>query len=182
MVSKTSRLLSGAAVLAACVFAPTAASAQSNPFLPASAASRAEIERIVDEKLKSVEARVTAAIKSATPASVPGAAGAAGAPGALPGSPGSPLTPGSAIPGAALPGAPGGVQNYGPPPGNGGGQMMAPVEQMDPIEQARSSGTKFLGCINGVPKFVRSQTGERVTFSASDINRAIKSGSLPACR
>ena len=60
------------------------------------------------------------------------------------------------------------------PPG-----MQAP--QVSDIQQQRQSGTRFLGCINGTHKFMKT-TGERVTFSPAQINRAVKDGELPACR
>ena len=58
------------------------------------------------------------------------------------------------------------------------------MTQMAPrgaVGDARSKGTKFLGCINGSHKF-KGANGERVTFPDAQINRAVKDGDLPACR
>ena len=156
-----SRLLKGAVLLVACVAAPSVLWAQSNPFKPASAASKAEVEKIIDGKLKEVESRLTAAVKSAN-ATGPGvAAGAANAPG-----------------GPLAPGAPGAGINY---PGDVPGASGTAVEPVDPIEAARKDGARFIGCINGAPKFVQ-KSGERLIFTKSQINAAIKDGILPACR
>lgn len=183
MVSRATRLLAGA-VLAAGLGLPMAAHAQSNPFVPQSAASRAEIERIVDEKIKAAEARVLASMKTA--AAKGGTSAAPGTPGApvSPGSPGAPVTPGATGPGPLSPGGAGTAgPNYPPVGGVGGvnGMGVAAAPQQSEIAQARTGGTRFLGCINGTHKFMK-QTGERVTFSQAQINRAVKDGDLPACR
>lgn len=182
MVSRASSLLAGVVVLAGCAIGQHA-SAQSNPFVPASQAQRADIERIVDERMKSSEARLMAAIAKAgtakgAAATVPGAPG-------LPGSTAASGVPGSPI-GGAGPMTPGGAGPSYPPVGSmggsiGGGMPGMQAPQVSDIQQQRQSGTRFLGCINGTHKFMKT-TGERVTFSPAQINRAVKDGELPACR
>ena len=110
----------------------------------------------------------------------------------MPGANGAPGTPGSPV-GAGAPGGaivPPSAGNYGPvtpiDPGAAGMAgapvMMGPVEApKSPVEQAQDSGARFIGCINGVPKFV-TRTGLRITFKDSEIKEAVKDGVLPACR
>lgn len=181
MVSRASRLLAGAIVLAGCTFGPQAfAQSRANPFVPASQAQRADIERIVDAKVKEAEARVMAALKAnagkGATSAVPGAASVPGAP-VSPGAAGVPTTgTGPLSPGTAGPSYPpvSGVPGAGPV-----GGVQAP--QQSEIQTQRQAGTRFLGCINGTHKFMKT-TGERVTFSPAQINRAVKDGELPACR
>jgi len=179
MVSKASRLLAGAIVLAGCAFGPQAlAQSRSNPFVPASQAQRADIERIVDARIKEAEARVLAAVKAqagkGATSAIPGAAGVPGAP-VSPGAPGAPVSgTGPLTPGAAGP-------SYPPVGGAVGGVGVVQAPQQSEIQTQRQAGTRFLGCINGTHKFMKT-TGERVTFSPAQINRAVKDGELPACR
>lgn len=181
MVSRASRLLAGAVALAGCTFGPQAL-AQSNPFVPASQAQRADVERIVDAKIKEAEARIVAAVKaSGAKAGTSAVPGTPGAP-VVPGAPGAPVSgAGPLAPGVAgSPGAPGAGPSY-PPVGGVGAPGMIQAPQQGAVQEARASGTRFLGCINGTHKFMKS-TGERVTFPAAQINRAVKDGDLPACR
>jgi hypothetical protein len=188
--------LLGAILLSAASLAATSAAAQDNPFVPSNGASTADIERIIDARMKAAEAKMTALIAASKPA------GGAPAGGATPGGPGSPI-PGS--PGAiGTPLAPGGISSYGSP---GGGQMQ--MQTVDPMAMAQgqrynvspehvrdivpgmdnpvfvrqqAGDIRFLGCINGVPKFVSKQTGQRASFSARDITEAQKTGVVPVCR
>jgi len=187
----------GAASLVAFSAAAVPASAQDNPFVPSNGGSRADMERI-EARLKAMEARIAAAA-SAKPSVA--TAGVPGAPGSPTSGPGSPI-PGSPASGSPLtPGAPGGIAPYGAP---GGG-----MAQVDPFVTAQgqrynvspdrvkdivpgmdspvyvrtqANEIRFLGCINGVPKFVSRQTGQRVVFSTREINEAQKTGVLPTCR
>lgn len=193
------RLLVGAASLVACTVAAAPASAQDNVFVPSGGASRVEMERM-EARMKALEAKIAAGAtaKTTAAAGVPGVAGAAGVPGSGPGSP----IPGSSAAGGPLnPGAPGGIAPYGAPGGT--------VATVDPwtsklaqqygvsnemVQQAvpgldttvfirMSSGqVRFIGCINGVPKFTNRQNGQRVAFSTRDINEAQKAGVVPTCR
>lgn len=52
---------------------------------------------------------------------------------------------------------------------------------MGRVEEARAEGVRFIGCINGTPKFTR-KSGERVTFSKADLADAVEAGFLPECR
>ena len=178
MRAKSFGLLAAASVMS--IGFGSAAQAQTNPFIPQSAASRAEIERVVEQKLKEVEDRILSQAKAAAQGSVPGAPDGAvpGAPvpgGAVPGTPGTPGAPGA--PGPLNPAGP----NYPPLTAGAAGDPMAPGGAMTPpggaVEQSRA---RFLGCINGTHKFT-SQRG-RVTFTEAEINRAIKDGVLPPCR
>ena len=185
MIDKATGLLVGA-VLAAAIGASAPAYAQRNPFVPGSGASKQEVERIVDERMRAMEARLEAASRTTTgkPGSpVPGGPlvpGVPGAPASGPGSPipggpaGGPLTPGSSV-------APGAIAPYGSPNGMAVGGMGMGATQ-GAIASARSSDVRFLGCINGQPKFVRKGSGERVVFTTREINDATKAGILPACR
>lgn len=160
-----SRFLGGAVVLAASLIGSSGALAQSNPFLPSAGTSKADVEKIIDSKLGEMERRITSQIKSTKPDDA--VAGPAGAPGVV-----GPLTPGA---GAA------GINYPGVVPG-GAGVAPALIEPpKGPIEEARGSGVRFLGCINGAPKFVKN-TGERVSFTKAQITQAIKDGVLPSCR
>jgi hypothetical protein len=78
-------------------------------------------------------------------------------PGGLPGAPGAPGVPGA-------PGAPGVIE--------------APKGA---IEAAQEGGVRFLGCINGEPKFVQ-KSGLRARFTAKEIRDAVKAGFVPECR
>ena len=179
MIDKATGLLVGAA-LAAAVGASVPAQAQRNPFVPGSGASKQEVERIVDERMKAMEARIEASSRTTAVKTGPGVPGAPGAPGVPTSGPGSPV-PGSPVGGPLTPGssvAPGAIAPYGAP-GGAMGTMGAP---QGAIASARSSDVRFLGCINGQPKFVRKGSGERVVFTTREINDATKAGILPACR
>lgn len=157
-----SRVLGGAIALVFVGCSAVPASAQGNPFVPSSGASKAEVEKIVDSKLGEMERRLTAQIKG--------------------GKPGEPQAYGAPA-GAAGPLNPTGAMNYpGAVPGAlpGQGAMVAEVK-LNPVEEARTKGVRFLGCINGTPKFVRT-SGERVSFTKDQISQAIKDGVLPTCR
>lgn len=177
MVSKVFGLLGGAALLTGlAVSAP--ASAQRNPFMPNSGASKAEVESIIDARLKALEERITKTVKASPTAT----AGAPGTP--IPGTP-TAGTPGSPIPGTAGPltpgaAAPGTIAPYGSP--NGATGMAGPAVPQGAVAEARSADVRFIGCINGTPKFMKKTTGERVVFTTREINEAVKSGILPACR
>lgn len=176
MVSKTFGLLGGAAVLAGLAVSMPA-SAQRNPFMPSAGPSAADVERIVDGRLKALEERVLKAAKAAAPApstpstAIPGSptTGSPGSP--IPGAPG-PLTPGASAPGTIAP--------YGSP--NGGPIVSGPAVPMGAVAEARAADVRFIGCINGAPKFMRKTTGERVVFTTRELNDAVKAGILPACR
>jgi hypothetical protein len=178
MVSKAFGLLCGSAMLVGLAVS-TPASAQRNPFMPNGGASKAEVERIIDERLKSLEDRLSKSKAAAPAAGTPGTPipGAAGTPTAS--GPGSPI-PGSPAAGPLSPGAgaPGGIAPYGSPNGASG----MPSAPQGAVAEARSADVRFLGCINGAPKFVKKTTGERVVFTTREINDAVKSGTLPACR
>lgn len=194
MVPIASRLLMGASLITACALATSAAHAQANPFVPSSGASKSQIERIVDDRIRQAEERITAKAKASAATPTPGAVGAPGKPGAVAGGvgvPGGPLTPGAGVaaPGSIAPyGAPGGTdawsskvaQEYGISPD----MVRSVVPGMDsPVYIQQASGrVRFLGCINGVPKFVDRKSGQRITFTAKEINEAVKSGALPGCR
>lgn len=187
------RLLLGAASLVAFSAAALPASAQENPFVPSSGTSRADMERI-EARFKAMEARIAASASSKPATAVPGAP-------VLPGTPGAPIQGGTAGFGTPLsPGAPGSIAPYGAPGG---------MPQVDPLITAQgqrynvspdrvkdivpgidspvyvrtmANEIRFLGCINGVPKFVNRQNGQRVVFSTREINEAQKTGVLPTCR
>lgn len=176
MVSKVFGLLGGAALLTGlAVSAP--ASAQRNPFMPNSGASKAEVESIIDARLKALEERITKTVKSTPTTAAPGtpipgtpASGTPGSP--IPGTTAGPLSPGAAAPGSIAP--------YGSPSGASG--MAGPAVPQGAVAEARSADVRFIGCINGAPKFMKKTTGERVVFTTREINEAVKSGILPACR
>lgn len=170
-------LLTAASV--ALIMFGTAAQAQTNPFIPQSAASRAEIERVVDQKLKEAEERILSQMKSAASAS-----GATGD-----GAPGAPVPGGTAVPGAPvmpdMAGSPGPLNPAGPNyppvagvPGDPNAQGIAPTTP--PGGAVEQSNARFLGCINGTHKFTSARG--RVTFTQAEINRAVKDGILPPCR
>ena len=180
MVSKAFGLLGGSALLVGLVCSAPA-SAQRNPFMPNNGASTADVERIIDARLKSLEERLSKT-KTTAPVGAPGTPipGASGTPAS--GTPGSPV-PGSPSVGGAGPlnpgaGAPGGIAPYGSPNGASG----MPSVPQGAVAEKRSSDVRFLGCINGTPKFVKKTTGERVVFTTREINDAVKAGDLPACR
>ena len=175
------------ASVAASIFFGSAAQAQTNPFIPQSAASRAEIERIVEQKMKELEARVVESAKTAASNAVPSSGGDA-----VSGAPGAPVPAGAGVPGApSAPPVAGPLNPAGPTyppvgavPGAAGDPLTpagVPAAPVSPpggaVEQSRA---RFLGCINGTHKFT-SQRG-RVTFTQAEINRAIKDGVLPPCR
>lgn len=151
------------------------AAAQGNPFVPASAASKAAVEKIVEEKLKRWEERIKTVEERTEKPAFGDPNGAAG-PGQMPGTFPGVGAMGSAVPGGMMPPMMIGAAGL---PGGEGPQEPAPPS--DPIEAARADGVRFVGCINGVHKFVR-KTGERMTFSKSDISKAVASGVLPECR
>ena len=163
MRAKSFGLLAAASVTS--MMFGAAAQAQTNPFIPQSAASRAEIERVVDQKLKEAEERILSQVKSA-----------AGAP-TGDGAPGAPVPGGAVAPGAPGPLNPAGP-NYPPVSGVPGDPSAAPMTPPGgAVEQSRA---RFLGCINGTHKFTSARG--RVTFTQAEINRAIKDGVLPPCR
>ncbi len=152
--------------------------------------------------MKAMEAKMAAAAaKSAsTPAPTTGIPGAS-----IPSSgPGAPI-PGTPAAGSPLqPGAPGGIAPYGAPGVSGmpgvpaadtfsskiaGTYGVSPdmVKQLmpgidNPIFIRSQVDVRFIGCINGVPKFVSRQTGQRVVFSTRDVTDAQKTGVVPTCR
>ena len=153
--------------LALAVAVAPPASAQSNPFVPASAVSKANVEKIVDERLRAMEDRIIESVTSASAANPPVA-----------GAPMGPPAPGAPINGAAVPG---GMMPPGALPGQPGAELAPPEPPKGPVEAARDNGVRFIGCINGAPKFAR-ESGERVTFSEDEVSEAVKSGFLPKCR
>lgn len=156
--------------MAFAMFAAPAAFAQSNPFIPASPASKADVERMLEEKMAGIRDEI-AKLKAEAPASAaPGAPGVPGAPGALPN---GAAVPGGMSPPAGLPG--------GSPLGTGVPGEYAMEPPKGAIEAARANGVRFLGCINGQQKFVRN-SGERVSFTAKEIREAVKAGFVPECR
>lgn len=146
--------------------------AQSNPFVPSSPLTKQQAERMMEERMRRLEDRLAAAEK-AKPAEQP----AAGAPGAPAGAPVPPGPNGSAVPGGMTPPVMPGQPMPGGSPLDGAPQ----VGPSDPIDSARQNGVRFLGCINGVPKFVRA-SGERVVFTRKEIRDAVRAGYLPECR
>lgn len=189
------RLLLGAASLVACTVAAVPASAQDNPFVPSRGMSSADMDRI-EARFKAMEARIASSAKAPASAT-PGVPGAPTSPSSGPGSP----IPGSAAGSPLVSGAPGGIAPYGAP---GGGMMqvdpfmtsqgqrynVSPDRVKDIVPgidspvyvRTQANEIRFLGCINGVPKFVSRQTGQRVVFSTREINEAQKTGVLPTCR
>lgn len=175
MRAKSFGLLAAASVTS--LMFGAAAQAQTNPFIPQSAASRVEIERVVDQKLKEAEERILSQVKSTAGAPAGDAAPGAPVPGGAvaPGAPEAPGAPGA--PGAAGPLNPAGP-NYPPVSGVPGDPSAAPMTPPGgAVEQSRA---RFLGCINGTHKFTSARG--RVTFTQAEINRAIKDGVLPPCR
>lgn len=172
------KALTVAGMALAVVFA-SPAQAQSNPFLPASAASKANVEKIVEEKMRALEERLNASMKKANEAGAPnGLPGGPAVPGAIPNGPSGANVPGGMTPpGMMPPGAlPHGI------PGAPDGMPLAPVEPpKGVVEAAIDDGMRFVGCINGVPKFSK-RNGQRLVFKQADINDAIKTGLIPACR
>lgn len=174
-VGSPRRLAAAAMVVAASYAGPGLA--QSNPFVPDSAMSRSGIERLLEEKLEAMRADISQlqAEQSASPPVV----GPAGPPG----------MPGAPVPGAGMSGV--GVDGGMMPPGAYGPEMaagnfppdgmLANAKDMGPVEEARAGGVRFIGCINGTPKFTRA-SGERVTFSKADLSEAVEAGLLPECR
>jgi hypothetical protein len=162
-------------MVGAILFAPPV-SAQSNPFIPASPVSKADVQRMLDERLASIRDEMAKNKADAAP-TAPGMPGAPGAPGmpsgaAVPGGmtpPGAPGIPGGSPMGPGIPGAPGVPGDYSIEPPKGA------------VEAALSNGARFLGCINGQQKFVK-RSGERVAFTAKEIREAVSSGVAPACR
>jgi hypothetical protein len=175
MFARTPKALAVAGMAAAMILAAPAY-AQSNPFVPAAGASKAEVERMLNERLKVLEERLAKAEKGGSAAPAPSVPG-----GPVPGVPGGPAAPGGIDPmgpptGSPMaPGAPGAPMVPGAP-------MAGPLEApKGAVESARSNGVRFLGCINGQPKFVRT-SGERVSFTTKEISDAVKAGFVPACR
>lgn len=187
----------GAASLVAFSAAAVPASAQDNPFVPSNGTSRADMERI-EARLKAMEARIAAAASS-KPSTTAGIPGVPGGPTQGPGAPipGSPAAGGTPL----SPGAPGGIAPYGAPGGSmatvdpfvtaqGQRYNVSPERVKDIVPgmdspvyvRTQANEIRFLGCINGVPKFVSRQTGQRVVFSTREINEAQKTGVLPTCR
>ncbi|WP_162815082.1 hypothetical protein [Erythrobacter aureus] len=152
--------------------------AQSNPFLPAAGASKAEVERIVEAKVKAMAAE--GAIGSAAPAGaappVAGAPGVAGVP-CPPGVPGAGATPGPGAPVNEMSGAcvPGGMM----PPGAFGAEGVQ--MPLGAVEGKLAEGARFIGCINGVPKFAL-KNGTRLTFTKAEVSKGVEAGVIPACR
>ncbi len=146
---------------------------QANPFLPASGASKAEVEKIVEAKVKAMAAE--------------GAIGG-GASGAAPpviGAPGVPGAPGARGPGVPGPGEPVGVMTGAGVPGG----MMPPGAfgedgfqvPLGAVAEKLEKGARFIGCINGVPKFAL-QNGTRLTFTKDELSKGVEAGVIPACR
>lgn len=164
MLVRSPTALAMAGMVSAILFAPPLY-AQSNPFIPASPASKADVERMLDERMAGIRDEI-AKLKSDAPASAPGTPGG---PGAMPN--------GGAVGGAMGPPDP----LMGSPLG-AGPQAALPIEEpKGAVEAARGNGVRFLGCINGQQKFVRN-SGERVAFTAKEIREAVKAGFVPECR
>lgn len=171
MIGDRSRAYVLASVAAACLVAAPAYS-QANPFMPVSAASKAEMERMEKRILKAVEDRLAKAGGNTAPP-----AGGPAVPG-VPGAPGAPV-PGAGANGAAVPG---GMTPPGVVPGVPGAPTGAPLEMPKTgIEAATEAGVRFIGCINGAPKFVQ-KNGLRVVFTAKEIRDAQRAGLVPECR
>ncbi|QAY80138.1 hypothetical protein [Sphingosinicella sp. BN140058] len=177
MIRKPTRILGVAACMLA-VAAAAPALAQSNPFIPSAAASRAEVKRMMDERLRVLEAKI-AKSNAAPPPAAPGVPGAP-VPGAnMPGA----AVPGTMAPPPGMPGAPvmAGIPGAPGAPGMPGGVPAAPVEApKGAIEAAQGEGVRFLGCINGRQKFVRTN-GQRVAFTDKEISAAVKANFIPSC-
>lgn len=145
--------------------------AQSNPFVPASAVSRANVEKIVDARIQALEERLNA---SASNDGLP-----SGAPGAdLNGA----LVPGGMMPPGALPGAPGMQPMPGAVPGEDGIVEIVPIEEpKGPVDLAMKNGGRLVGCINGKHMLLH-KSGRRLVFSKAELSEAVKEGVLSECR
>src|SRR3546814_15181546 len=110
MLVRSPSALSLAGMVGAILFAPPV-SAQSNPFIPASPVSKADVQRMLDERLASIRDEMAKSKADAAP-NAPGTPGAPGMPSgaAVPGGmtpPGARGMPGGAPMGPGGPGAPG---------------------------------------------------------------------------
>src|SRR3546814_5218 len=172
MLVRSPSALALAGMVGAILFAPPV-SAQSNPFIPASPVSKADVQRMLDERLASIRDEMAKSKADAAP-TAPGTPGAPGMPSgaAVPGGmtpPGAMGMPGGSPMGPGVPGAPGVPGDYAIEPPKGA------------VDVALSNGARFLGCINGQQKFVK-RSGERVAFTAKEIREAVSAGVAPACR
>lgn len=176
MLVRSPSALAMAGMVSAILFAPPVF-AQSNPFIPASPVSKAEVNRMLDERLASIREEMAKSKADAAPVA-PGTPGAPGVPGGMPS--------GAAVPGGMTPpGAPGVPGGSPMGPGIPGGPGVPGDYQLEPpkgaVDAALSNGARFLGCINGQQKFVK-RSGERVAFTAKEIREAVSAGVAPACR
>src|SRR3546814_15771083 len=100
MLVRSPSALALAGMVGAILFAPPV-SAQSNPFIPASPVSKADVQRMLDERLASIRDEMAKSKADAAPTS--------------PGTPGAPGMPsGAAVPGGMTPPGPMGMPGGSP--------------------------------------------------------------------